>query len=122
MTLNLTESNLEILVDTLNAIICGEVNITREQCENMARTVATLGELTERQRLITAEKEAQKQVKEEKEKHACRMKCFLALENRGHWKTWTLFIRLLLIFRMTESMIIYSGYRRNCSAPHMPLP
>ena len=68
MTLKLTESKLENLVDTLNAIICGEVNITREQRENMVRTVATLGGLTERQRLITAEKEARKQVKEEKEK------------------------------------------------------
>jgi hypothetical protein len=46
MTLKLTESKLEILVDTLNAIICGEVNITREQRENMVRTVATLGGLT----------------------------------------------------------------------------
>ncbi|MDX6941286.1 hypothetical protein SJ144_26490, partial [Enterobacter kobei] len=44
------------------------VNITREQRENMVRTVAILGGLTERQRLITAEKEAKKQVKEEKEK------------------------------------------------------
>lgn len=68
MTFKLTESKLEILIDTLNAIICGEVNITREQRENMVRTVATLGGLTERQRLITAEKEARKQVKEEKEK------------------------------------------------------
>ncbi|WP_240184601.1 hypothetical protein [Enterobacter roggenkampii] len=68
MTLKLTESKLENLVDTLNAIICGEVNITREQRENMVRTVAILGRLTERQRLITAEKEAKKQVKEEKEK------------------------------------------------------
>lgn len=123
MTLKLTESKLEILVDTLNAIICGEVNITREQRENMVRTVATLGGLTERQRLITAEKEARKQVKEEKEKnHAFLMKCFRVLENRGHRRTWTLFIRLLLIFRMTESMIIYSGCRRSCSAPLMPSP
>lgn len=77
MTLKLTESKLENLVDTLNAIICGEVNITREQRENMVRTVAILGGLTERLRLITAEKEAKKQVKEEKEKnHAFRMKCF----------------------------------------------
>ncbi|MCP5634704.1 hypothetical protein NL380_27575, partial [Klebsiella pneumoniae] len=68
MTFKLTESKLEILIDTLNAIICGEVNITREQRENMVRTVATLGGLTERQRLITAEKEARKEVKEEKEK------------------------------------------------------
>lgn len=121
MTLKLTESKLENLVDTLNAIICGEVNITREQRENMVRTVAILGGLTERQRLITAEKEVKKQVKEEKEKnHAFRMKCFLVQENRGHRRTWTLFIRLFLIFRMTESMIIYSGYRRNCSAPLMP--
>jgi hypothetical protein len=40
------DSKLEILVDTLNAIICGEVNITREQRENMVRTVAILGGLT----------------------------------------------------------------------------
>lgn len=123
MTLKLTESKLENLVDTLNAIICGEVNITREQRENMVRTVAILGGLTERQRLITAEKEAKKQVKEEKEKnHAFRMKCFRVQENLGHRRTWTLFIRLLLIFRITESMIIYSGCRRNCSAPLMPSP
>lgn len=123
MTLKLTESKLENLVDTLNAIICGEVNITREQRENMVRTVAILGGLTERQRLITAEKEAKKQVKEEKEKkHAFRMKYFRDQENRGHRRTWTLFIRLLLIFRMIESTIIYSGCRRNCSAPLMPSP
>ena len=123
MTLKLTESKLENLVDTLNAIICGEVNITREQRENMVRTVATLGGLTERQRLITAEKEARKQVKEEKEKkHAFRMKYFRDQENRGHRRTWTLFIRLLLIFRMIESTIIYSGCRRSCSAPLMPSP
>lgn len=60
MTLKLTESKLENLVDTLNAIICGELNITREQRENMVRTVAILGGLTERQRLITAEKEAKR--------------------------------------------------------------
>ena len=123
MTLKLTESKLENLVDTLNAIICGEVNITREQRENMVRTVAILGGLTERQRLITAEKEAKKQVKEEKEKkHAFRMKYFRDQENRGHRRTWTLFIRLLLIFRMIESTIIYSGCRRSCSAPLMPSP
>ena len=123
MTLKLTESKLENLVDTLNAIICGEVNITREQRENMVRTVAILGGLTERQRLITAEKEAKKQVKEEKEKkHAFRMKYFRDQENRGHRRTWTLFIRLLLIFRMIESTIIYSGCRRNCSAPLMSSP
>ncbi|WP_420300999.1 hypothetical protein [Enterobacter sp. BNK-8] len=123
MTFKLTESKLEILIDTLNAIICGEVNITREQRENMVRTVATLGALTERQRLITAEKEARKQVKEEKEKnHAFRMKFFRVPENRGHRRTWTLYIRLFLIFRMTESMIIYSGCRINCSAPFMPSP
>lgn len=123
MTLKLTESKLENLVDTLNAIICGEVNITRVQRENMVRTVAILGGLTERQRLITAEKEARKQVKEEKEKnHAFRMKFSRVPENHGHRRTWTLFIRLLQIFRMTESMIIYSGCRRNCSAPLMPSP
>ncbi|MEZ7299221.1 hypothetical protein [Enterobacter cloacae] len=123
MTFKLTESKLEILIDTLNAIICGELNITREQRENMVRTVATLGALTERQRLITAEKEARKQVKEEKKKnHAFRMKFFRVPENRGYRRTWTLFIRLFLIFRMTESMIIYSGCRRNFSAPLMPSP
>ena len=124
MTLKLTESKLENLVDTLNAIICGEVNITREQRENMVRTVAILGGLTERQRLITAEKQAKKAGKRRKGKkiHAFRMKYFRDQENRGHRRTWTLFIRLLLIFRMTESTIIYSGCRRNCSAPLMPSP
>ncbi|PNF13490.1 hypothetical protein A6J71_00185 [Enterobacter cancerogenus] len=68
MIIKLTESKLENLVDTLNAIICGEVNITREQRENMVRTVATLGGLTERQRLITEEKEAKKQAQEGKVK------------------------------------------------------
>ncbi|MCN5642691.1 hypothetical protein MLW69_20450 [Escherichia coli] len=88
MTVKLTESNLENLVDTLNAIICGEVNITREQRENMVRTVIILGGLTERQRLIAVEKEAKKQVREEKEKNrAFRMKCFRVPENRGHRKT-----------------------------------
>ncbi|OUC37072.1 hypothetical protein BJP35_2337 [Enterobacter sp. J49] len=41
MTLKLTVNKLEMLVDTFNALICGEVNITREQRENMVRTVAT---------------------------------------------------------------------------------
>lgn len=118
MTLKLTESKLENLVDTLNAIICGEVNITREQRENMVRTVAILGGLTERRRLITAEKEAKKQVKEEKEKKP-RLPDEVFPRSGKPWspEDWTLFIRLLLIFRMTESTIIYSGCRRNCSAP-----
>ena len=59
MTLKIRQkASWKTLVDTLNAIICGEVNITREQRENMVRTVAILGGLTERQRLITAEKQS----------------------------------------------------------------
>lgn len=61
MSIKLTESKIESLIDTLNSIICDEVNITREQRENMVRTVATLGALNERHRLIAAEKEAKKQ-------------------------------------------------------------
>ncbi|MCU6194890.1 hypothetical protein [Enterobacter sichuanensis] len=68
MTIKLTENKLELLIETLNAIICDEMNITREQRENMVRTVATLGALSERQRLYATDKAAGKQAKEEKAK------------------------------------------------------
>lgn len=44
------------------------MSITREQRENMVRTVAILGALSERQRLYATEKAADKQAKEEKVK------------------------------------------------------
>ncbi|ENN7018128.1 hypothetical protein ACAD17_004556 [Enterobacter ludwigii] len=68
MTIKLTESKLESLIDTLNTIICDEMNITREQRENLVKTVATLGSLSERQRLIAAGKNADIPAKEEKAK------------------------------------------------------
>jgi len=66
MSLKLTESRVESLIDTLNALICEEQLLTREQRENMVRTVATLGGLVEKTRLIQAEKEAVKQARSEK--------------------------------------------------------
>lgn len=56
--MKLTEKKLESLIETLNDIICDEASITREQRENMVRTVATLGGLSERKRLIAAGKNA----------------------------------------------------------------
>ena len=66
MSLKLTEDRVESLIDTLNALICEEQLLTREQRENMVRTVATLGGLSERARLIQAEKDALKQARTEK--------------------------------------------------------
>lgn len=51
MSIKLTEAKVESLIDTLNALICEEQLLTREQRENMVRTVATLGGLGERVRL-----------------------------------------------------------------------
>lgn len=56
--MKLTQSRIESLIDTLNDLICDERSLTREQRENMVRTVAILGGLGERQRLIAAEDEA----------------------------------------------------------------
>lgn len=58
--MKLTQSRIESLIDTLNDLICDEISLTREQRENMVRTVATLGGLGERRRLIAAEDEALK--------------------------------------------------------------
>ena len=66
MSLKLTEAEVESLIDTLNALICEEQLLTREQRENMVRTVATLGGLGERVRLIEAGKDALKQTRAEK--------------------------------------------------------
>ena len=56
--MKLTQNRIESLIDTLNEMICDERSLTREQRENMVRTVAILGGLGERQRLIAAEDEA----------------------------------------------------------------
>ncbi|EFN4987590.1 hypothetical protein FQI12_22680, partial [Escherichia coli] len=64
-----TENKLESLIDTLNDIICDEASITREQRENMVRTVATLGGLSERKRLIAAGKNACTAAREENPKN-----------------------------------------------------
>ena len=59
--MKLTQSRTESRIDTLNDLICDERSLTREQRENMVRTVAILGGLGERQRLIAAEDEALRQ-------------------------------------------------------------
>ncbi|HCR4046034.1 TPA: hypothetical protein OOF41_004266 [Citrobacter freundii] len=70
MAEKLTEIKTELLIDALNAIICDEESITREQRENLVRTVATLGTLSERKRFITAEQDTNKQANEGKVKKA----------------------------------------------------
>ncbi|MGK6950154.1 hypothetical protein MMK77_00027580 [Citrobacter freundii] len=59
--LTIQRLRIESLIDTLNDLICDERSLTREQRENMVRTVAILGGLGERQRLIAAEDEALRQ-------------------------------------------------------------
>lgn len=66
MSIKLTQAKVESLIDTLNALICEEQLLTREQRENMVRTVATLGGLGERVRLTQAQKEALRQARAEK--------------------------------------------------------
>lgn len=53
MSNKLTRTRLETLVDTLNALICEDDLLTREQRENMVQTVATIGRLEERLQLAT---------------------------------------------------------------------
>lgn len=68
--MKLTENRVDTLIDTLNDLICDEQSITREQRENLIRSVATLGGLKERLRLLSAEKEANKIAKNEKVKNS----------------------------------------------------
>ncbi len=65
LEMKLTENRVDTLIDTLNDLICDEQRITREQRENLIKTVAILGGLKERLRLISAEKEANKIAKNE---------------------------------------------------------
>lgn len=48
MSVKLTKSRTDDLIDTLNALICDEAMLTREQRENMVLCVATLSALGER--------------------------------------------------------------------------
>lgn len=108
MSIKLTESKIESLIDTLNSIICDEVNITREQRENMVRTVATLGALNERHRLIAAEKEAKKQTK----KNLVSLIWYsLAPVKRGCKKTLILFTPLLMISLTKVLTTTFCGFQ-----------
>ena len=66
MTVKLTQTRLDNLIDTLNALICDDNLLNSEQKENMVRTVATLGGLEERIRQMTEAREAKKIAKAEK--------------------------------------------------------
>ncbi|EHM7819399.1 hypothetical protein KG166_004362 [Salmonella enterica subsp. enterica serovar Eastbourne] len=66
MTVKLTQTRLDNLIDTLNALICDDDLLNHEQKENMVRTVATLGGLEERIRQMTETREAKKIAKAEK--------------------------------------------------------
>jgi hypothetical protein len=65
LEMKLTENRVDTLIDTLNDLICDEQSITREQRENLIKTVATLGGLKERLRLISAEKKPDRSLKRE---------------------------------------------------------
>jgi len=68
LEMKLTENRIDTFIDTLNDLICDEQSITREQRENLIKTVASLRGVKERLRLISAEKEANKLAKNEKVK------------------------------------------------------
>lgn len=89
LEMKLTENRIDTLIDTLNDLICDEQSITREQRENLIKTVATLGGVKERLRLISAEKEANKIAKNEKvKKRANRTWCFPVQEKHGCQRIW----------------------------------
>lgn len=116
--MKLTEEKLESLITMLNEIICDEFSITREQRENMVRTVATPGALSERYRLNTTTKIADKQAKEEK-KHANLILYFHVLEKRGCKRSSTYYIPLSMIFRMKVSTTTFCGYQSDWDEPPM---
>ncbi|EBF3227155.1 hypothetical protein AZH90_004334 [Salmonella enterica subsp. enterica serovar Legon] len=60
MSVTLTRTRVENLLDTLNALICEEGMLTSKQRENMVMTVATLGALDERIRRAAEDKEERK--------------------------------------------------------------
>ena len=66
MSLKLTESGVESLIDTLNALICEEQLLTQEQRGKYGENGGDPGGLGERARLIEAGKDALKQASTEK--------------------------------------------------------
>lgn len=58
MTIKLTEYDVATLITTLSTLICEEHLLTREQRENMIRTVAILGGLDERIRQKLTEEDS----------------------------------------------------------------
>lgn len=96
--MKLTQSRIDSLIDTLNDLICDERSLTREHRENMVRTVAILGGLGERQRLIAAEDEALEVPVQEKRQRrpknrVNRMPSFPAPGNPGNRTTSNLSIQ-----------------------------
>lgn len=115
--MKLTENRVDTLIDTLNDLICDEQSITREQRENLIKTVATLGGLKERLRLISAEKEARQIAKNEKVKKPREPDLvFPVLESRGYQRTSMLSIPLSTIYLMTELMITSCGFQNSKGA------
>ncbi|NUL39714.1 hypothetical protein [Kosakonia sacchari] len=68
MTIKLTEYEVATLIATLSTLICEEHLLTREQRENMIRTVATLGGLEERIRHELTVEDASRQKKTNKQR------------------------------------------------------
>ncbi|MGK0603360.1 hypothetical protein [Yokenella regensburgei] len=69
MSVKLTKSRTDDLIDTLDALICDEAMLTREQRENMVLCVATLGALGERfSQLNTKNQKVQTEKADKKEK------------------------------------------------------
>lgn len=68
MSQKLTQDRVNTLVETLSSLICENELLTREQRENMVKTVAILGGLHERLGQVSASKEVLKQAKAEKAK------------------------------------------------------
>ncbi|HGH2724717.1 TPA: hypothetical protein ACJH2U_004667 [Salmonella enterica subsp. enterica serovar Saintpaul] len=119
MTVKLTQTRLDNLIDTLNALICDDNLLNSEQKENMVRTVATLGGLEERIRQMTEAREAKKIAKAEKAEKKPR-EPDLVFPRTG--KIWTSDdLALIHSIIVLKSIITYSGCLTGRGVPLMPL-
>ncbi|EJG2388462.1 hypothetical protein AM391_RS21220 [Kluyvera ascorbata] len=85
MTIKLTKSRCDDLIDTLNALICEVGVLSKEQRENMVLCVATLGALGERFSALDSKGALKKIVKAEKKEKKPREPDIVFPRNGAPW-------------------------------------
>lgn len=85
MSIKLTKSRCDDLIDTMNALICEDGVLSKEQRENMVLCVATLGALGERFSSLDSKGALRKTVKEEKKEKKPREPDLVFPRNGAPW-------------------------------------